>query len=85
MELLYDVKDGVATLTLNRPDKLNAVTDAMRQGLARYVEEINHDPGLEAGHRRDGSASSPPALRQARRRDGPRIRPRRWPGARARV
>jgi enoyl-CoA hydratase len=44
MELLYDVKDGVATLTLNRPEKLNAVTDAMRQGLARHVEEINHDP-----------------------------------------
>ena len=44
MELLYDVKDGVATMTLNRPEKLNAMTDAMRQGLARHVEEINHDP-----------------------------------------
>ena len=44
MELLYDVKDGVATLTLNRPEKLNAVTDGMRHGLARHVEEINHDP-----------------------------------------
>ena len=44
MELLYDVKDGVATLTLNRPEKLNAVTDTMRRGLARQVEEINHDP-----------------------------------------
>jgi enoyl-CoA hydratase len=44
MELLYDVKDGVATLTLNRPEKLNAVTDAMREGLARHVDEINRDP-----------------------------------------
>ncbi|MBI3458165.1 MAG: enoyl-CoA hydratase/isomerase family protein [Candidatus Rokubacteria bacterium] len=44
MELLYGAKDGVATLTLNRPDKLNAVTDAMRQALARHVEAINHDP-----------------------------------------
>jgi enoyl-CoA hydratase/carnithine racemase len=43
MELLYDVKDGVATLTLNRPEKLNAVTDAMRQALAGHVEAINHD------------------------------------------
>jgi enoyl-CoA hydratase/carnithine racemase len=44
MELLYDVKDGVATLTLNRPEKLNAVTDGMRQDLARHVDAINHDP-----------------------------------------
>jgi len=59
MELLYDVKDGLATLTLNRPEKLNAVTDAMRQGLARHVEEINHDPEVRvvvvrgAGDRED--------------------------------
>jgi enoyl-CoA hydratase len=46
MELLYDVKDGVATLTLNRPEKLNAVTDAMRQALARYVDAINRDPAV---------------------------------------
>jgi len=44
MELLYDVQDGVATLTLNRPEKLNAMTNAMRQALARHVEAINHDP-----------------------------------------
>ena len=44
MDLLYEVKDGVATLTLNRPEKLNAVTDAMREALARHVDAINHDP-----------------------------------------
>jgi enoyl-CoA hydratase len=43
-ELLYDVKDGVATLTLNRPEKLNAVTDAIRADLARHVEQVNRDP-----------------------------------------
>jgi enoyl-CoA hydratase len=46
MELLYDVKDGVATVTLNRPEKLNAVTDAMRQALARHVDAINRDPAV---------------------------------------
>jgi enoyl-CoA hydratase/carnithine racemase len=46
MELPYEVKDGVATLTLNRPHKLNAVTDAMREALARHVEAINQDPAV---------------------------------------
>jgi enoyl-CoA hydratase len=46
MDLLYEVKDGVATLTLNRPTKLNAVTDAMREALAERVAEINRDPGV---------------------------------------
>ena len=46
MDLLYEVKDGVATLTLNRPEKLNAVTDAMREALAQRVQEINRDPAV---------------------------------------
>jgi enoyl-CoA hydratase/carnithine racemase len=48
MELLYDAKDGVATLTLNRPEKLNAVTDAMRLALAQHVARINDDPEVRA-------------------------------------
>ena len=46
MDLLYEVKDGVATLTLNRPTKLNAVNDAIREALAQRVQEINRDPGV---------------------------------------
>jgi len=46
MDLLYEVKDGVATLTLNRPTKLNAVNDAMREALAQRVQESNRDPGV---------------------------------------
>ena len=29
--LLYEVKDGIATLTLNRPERLNALGGTLRQ------------------------------------------------------
>ena len=42
-ELLYDVKDRIATITLNRPDKLNAFTPAMIDGWARALGEAQAD------------------------------------------
>ena len=36
--LLYDVTDGIALVTLNRPDKLNALTTQMRAELAHAVK-----------------------------------------------
>jgi len=45
-ELLYGVKDRVATLTLNRPDKLNAFTGPMIERWAWALNEAQRDPDV---------------------------------------
>jgi enoyl-CoA hydratase/carnithine racemase len=45
-EIIYDVKDGVATLTLNRPDKLNAFTRRMRDELIAAYERADADDAV---------------------------------------
>jgi len=47
-ELLVDRDGGIATLTLNRPDKRNALTFAMYEGLAEFCRAAKHDTGLKA-------------------------------------
>jgi 2-(1,2-epoxy-1,2-dihydrophenyl)acetyl-CoA isomerase len=44
--LLYEVKDRVATITLNRPDALNATTDQLYRELSALIVEIREDPGV---------------------------------------
>src|SRR5439155_26058321 len=46
--LLYDVKDGVATLTLNRPERLNALGDTLREDLHDAVTRASADPEVRA-------------------------------------
>jgi len=41
-ELLYEVKDRIATITLNRPDKMNAFTGPM---IDRWSASLNEAPG----------------------------------------
>ena len=45
-DLLYEVKDKVATITLNRPDKLNAFTADMIQAWAGALAEAQADDGV---------------------------------------
>ncbi len=42
--LLYAVDQGVATITFNRPDKLNALTPAMLSDFFRLVADASADP-----------------------------------------
>jgi 2-(1,2-epoxy-1,2-dihydrophenyl)acetyl-CoA isomerase len=46
--VLLDVAGGVASLTLNRPDKLNAFTAAMHEQLAAALARIEGDRGVRA-------------------------------------
>jgi enoyl-CoA hydratase/carnithine racemase len=42
--LLYEVKDGIATLTLNRPERLNALGGTLREDLHDAVTRASADP-----------------------------------------
>ena len=44
--LLYGVHDAVATLTLNRPERLNALGDTLREDLYDAVVRASDDPGV---------------------------------------
>src|SRR5262245_22005917 len=44
--LLYDAKDGIATLTLNRPERLNALGDTLREDLHDAVTRAAEDESV---------------------------------------
>ena len=43
-EVLYTVDSRVATVTLNRPDKRNAINDAVLSGVTRCLDQAASDP-----------------------------------------
>ena len=47
-EVLYEVEAGVAVITLNRPEKLNALTAAMLSELNRLLEQAEQDAAVRA-------------------------------------
>ena len=42
-DLLVDIQDGIATVTLNSPEKLNAFTTKMRAALPQMKDDLNRD------------------------------------------
>jgi enoyl-CoA hydratase/carnithine racemase len=45
-ELRYEVEEGIATVTLDRPDRLNAITGAMLQSFSEAFREADRDRGV---------------------------------------
>ena len=46
--IAYDVTDGVATLRLDRPERRNAIDDAMRGEMIAALENAAYDPAVRA-------------------------------------
>jgi methylglutaconyl-CoA hydratase len=44
--ILYQVNGGIARITLNRPDKRNALNDALIAGLKKALDQANEDDAL---------------------------------------
>jgi enoyl-CoA hydratase/carnithine racemase len=47
-EVLYDVKDRIATVTLNRPERMNSIDDSMPANIAKAMAKAAADPGVRA-------------------------------------
>jgi 2-(1,2-epoxy-1,2-dihydrophenyl)acetyl-CoA isomerase len=47
-ELVLEVADEVATVTLNRPEKLNALNRALQAEILQVCEQLKHDDGVRA-------------------------------------
>ena len=43
-QVLYEVSEGIATITLNRPDRQNTITRPMLAALSRRLVQANADP-----------------------------------------
>ena len=46
--LLRDDRDGVATLTLNRPDKFNALSSSLMAAIQEQLDALMHDRSIRA-------------------------------------
>lgn len=47
-EVLYNTKDRVATITINRPERRNSMNTGVLDGLNRYFDEAAADPDVSA-------------------------------------
>jgi enoyl-CoA hydratase/carnithine racemase len=60
-DLLYEVEDGIATITLNRPDRLNAISPPMLRSFSEAFREADLDSGVRVSSSPAPAAASAPA------------------------
>src|SRR4029450_2897370 len=48
-ELKLHIENGVATLTMNRPDRRNAMNRAMLSGLVAHMDALDANPDVRVG------------------------------------
>src|SRR3972149_6359991 len=72
--ILYETQGAIATITLNRPERLNAVNAQLVADVCQAIEEVRVDDGLRAlvvkGAGRSFCAGDD--LRRGEERSGPR-------------
>lgn len=47
-EILYEIENSIASITLNRPEKRNALNDSLINSLKEYLIKANYDENLRA-------------------------------------
>ena len=61
-EILYEERDGIAIIAINRPDKKNTLTDAVVQGIADGIDRAARSKDVSRRSCCAASATrSPPA------------------------
>ena len=44
--VLFSVEDGVATVSLNRPERFNAMTDELMRGISEAIDKVREDQSV---------------------------------------
>ena len=45
-EVIYEIKQGIPYITMNRPEKLNAIDPPMRQQLWDAFQDVDNNPAV---------------------------------------
>ena len=45
-DMTFEKKEGIATVTFNRPEKLNALSEGIRKGLREAIREVEQDDDI---------------------------------------